>query len=268
MQETFINGAQVNTSDACLAENGVVHTLNSVIPSSPDSIAELLASERQFSDFMRLLDAANVTQFLQAGRNTSRTVFAPTNAAFQKLPTGAVECLLRPENKASAQQLVLTHIISPVEYTSSLSQRGSVQTFYYYRLLVCVIDDIIHLTRDSVPLEETDMTARNGVIHSLATVLLADMIDFEELCPPDREPEQPSLPVPVDSNTPEQPEEPSLPVPVDSNTPEQPEEPSLPVPVDSNTPEQPSSLPEDPNTPDDTLNIQGPTESVSNPIPT
>ena len=239
----------MNTSDACLAENGVVHTLNSVIPSSPDSIAELLASERQFSDFMRLLDAANVTQFLQAGRNTSRTVFAPTNAAFQKLPTGAVECLLRPENKASAQQLVLTHIISPVEYTSSLSQRGSVQTFYYYRLLVCVIDDIIHLTRDSVPLEETDMTARNGVIHSLATVLLADMIEFEELCPP-------------------KPEEPSLPVPVDSNTPEQPEEPSLPVPVDSNTPEQPSSLPEDPNTPDDTLNIEGPTESVSNPIPT
>lgn len=129
------------------------------------------------------MEATNISQFLGAGRNTSRTVFAPTNDAFAKLPAGAVDCLLRPENKRHAKQLVLTHITAPVEYTSSLSQRRYVRTFFYIRLLVCVINDTIHLTRDNIPLSETDITARNGVIHSLETVLLSDCFDYENLCP-------------------------------------------------------------------------------------
>ena len=176
----------MNTSDACLAENGIVHTVNSIIPSSPDSIAELLAADPQFSTFTLLLDAANITQFLGSNYNTSRTVFAPTNAAFAKLPAGAVECLLRPENKKFAQKLVLIHITAPTEYTSSLSQRGYIKTFYrsryFYRLLVCVINDTIHLTRANIPLDETDITARNGVIHTLQTVLLSSDIDYEKIC--------------------------------------------------------------------------------------
>lgn len=178
-----------------------MHTVKSIIPSSPDSIAELLAADPQFSDFTRLLEATNISQFLGAGRNTSRTVFAPTNDAFAKLPAGAVDCLLRPENKRHAKQLVLTHITAPAEYTSSLSQRRYVRTFYFYRrLLVCVINDTIHLTRDNIPLSETDITARNGVIHSLETVLLSDCLDYERLCPTTPEvtedPEQ--VPTPVE----------------------------------------------------------------------
>ena len=183
-QDTFINGAQLNTTDACLAENGVVHTVRSIIPSSPDSIAELLAAEPQFSDFVRLLDAANITRYLQANRNTSRTVFAPTNDAFAQLPEGAVDCLLRPENKRYASKVVLTHITAPVYYTSSLSKLSSIKSFYYYRLRVSVINGTIHLTRNNVPLDETDITARNGVIHTLQSVLLANFIDYERLCPP------------------------------------------------------------------------------------
>lgn len=198
-QDTFINGAEVNTTDACLAENGVVHTVRSIIPSSPDSIAELLAAEPQFSDFVRLLDAANITRYLQANRNTSRTVFAPTNDAFSELPEGAVDCLLRPENKAYAVKVVLTHITAPVEYIASLSQRSYIKTFYYYRLLVCTINGTVHLTRDNVPLDETDITARNGVIHTLQTVLLANSIDYERLCP---EPTTPTPPIAVDPSEP------------------------------------------------------------------
>ena len=202
LQVTFINGAEVNTSDACVAENGVVHTLNAVIPSSPDSIAELLRSEAQFSDFVRLLDAANITQFLDNGRNTSRTVFAPTNGAFAKLPEGALECLLRPENGHFTRRLVLHHISAPAQYTSSLSLRSYIRTLRpYYSLVVCVINGTIHLTRDSVPLEETDITARNGVFHTLGSVLLTGSIDLEELCP-STPPADPTLPVPVQPSEP------------------------------------------------------------------
>ena len=202
-----------------MAENGVVHTLNAIIPSSPDSIAELLRAESQFSDFVQLLDATNITQFLDNGRNTSRTVFAPTNNAFANLSEGALECLVRPENSRVVKNLVLLHISAPAQYTSSLSLRSYIHTFHpRYSLLVCVINGGIHLTRDNVPLEETDFTARNGVIHTLGSVLLADMIDFEDLCPP-APPSGPIPPVPVQPPEPGetiQPQGPAVP-------PEQPE---------------------------------------------
>lgn len=193
MQETYINGAEVLSGDACLAENGVVHTMKSIIPSSQESIAEILADDPQFSDFTRLLEATNISRFLGADRNTSRTVFAPTNDAFAKLPAGAVDCLLRPENKRRAKRLVLTHITAPVEYTSSLSQRNYVKTFYFIHLLVCVINDTIHLTRDNIPLSQTDITARNGVIHSVETVFLSDCFDYEKLCPTTPSPLTPGI---------------------------------------------------------------------------
>ena len=217
LQATFINGAEVNTSDACIAENGVVHTMKSVIPSSPDSIAELLRAEQQFSDFVRILDAANITRFLDSGRNTSRTLFVPSNAAFADLPDGAVECLLRPENKRYAQKLVLLHITAPTQYSSSLSRRSYIRTFFrHISLLVCVINDTIHLTRDNIPLLETDITARNGVIHTVGSVLLADWIDYQKLCPP-----EPSPPDPV------QPSEPGDPSPSPPDIPELPDIPEI-----------------------------------------
>lgn len=176
----------------------MVHTLNSLIPSSPDSIAELLRSEAQFSDFLELLDATNITQYLDNGRNTSRTVFAPNNNAFAKLPEGALECLLRPENSRIALKFVLLHITAPTQYTSSLSLRSHIRTFHpRFYLLVCVINNTIHLTRDNIPLEDPNITARNGVIHSLGTVLLADRIDYQKLCPT-----EPTPPIPIQPSEP------------------------------------------------------------------
>ena len=169
----------MENSDACLAENGVVHVVSSVIPSSSSSIANVLESNPQFSNFKDLLDALNITKYLQ-DTCVSRTVFAPTNNAF---PDGALECLQRPENRRIAKTLVLSHIAYPTEYTSSLSERRFVRTFSRRFLLVCVINGTVHLTRDSIPLDQVNIPARNGVIHSINQVLLASKINFNELCP-------------------------------------------------------------------------------------
>lgn len=40
------------------------------------------------------------------------TVFAPTNTAFEKLPTGTVESLLKPENKAALQGILTYHVVA------------------------------------------------------------------------------------------------------------------------------------------------------------
>ena len=46
------------------------------------------------------------------------TVFAPTNAAFKKLPAGTVENLVKPENKATLTKILTYHVV-PGTYTSS-----------------------------------------------------------------------------------------------------------------------------------------------------
>lgn len=154
-----------------------------MIPLSDETIADVLKSQSRFSIFSNLLNESNVIKFLDKNRK-SRTVFAPTDAAFDKFPSGAVECLLRRENRKSLKQFVLIHIVSPTEYSSTLSQRSHVQTFTSfpnYWLVISTEGDTILVTRDQIPVEEADIPANNGVIHVLPDAILP--FTFEELCP-------------------------------------------------------------------------------------
>ena len=50
------------------------------------------------------------------------TVFAPTNAAFGKLPAGTVETLVKPENKATLTKILTYHVV-PGRYTAADRRR-------------------------------------------------------------------------------------------------------------------------------------------------
>ena len=176
--------------DACQARNGLVHIVDSVIPSSNQTIAEQLGEDSQFSIFKDLLDASGISVFLN--RSKPRTVFAPNNEAFGQLPAGAVECLLRESNKWQLKALVLVHISYPAEYTSSLRLRNHLPTFLGPLLKVQDINGTVHITRDEIPLGEgADHPARNGVFHAIDKVIVPDCVDFDSLCP-----DMPAPPVP------------------------------------------------------------------------
>ena len=159
-----------------------MHVVDSLIPTSADTIADILdGDEEQYGTFKDLLDAAELTDFLN--RNNSRTVFAPTNAAFDNLRNGVVDCLLEEENRWALKSLLRIHVTYPVEYTSSLSLRSFIPTFSGFFLKVQDINGTVHLTRDEIPLERADTPARNGVIHTLGEVIVPQCIDFDKLCP-------------------------------------------------------------------------------------
>ena len=139
------------------------------------TIAEQLSEDSRFSTFLQLVDEVNITMFLDVAGGKSRTVFAPTNDAFDELSEGVVECLQQPENINSLRSLLLTHISSPAQYSTTLSQQSKLSTFniHYrrhrvrtYHLRVTVNDGEIFLTSDLIPLEESDISANNGVIHA------------------------------------------------------------------------------------------------------
>ena len=178
-----MNGALLKETPVCQARNGIVHYMDSIIPLSDQTIAEVLDSQDRFSIYSNLLNVSDTVGYLQKNR-ISRTVFAPTNEAFDKLPSGALECLLRDSNEKSLRQFVYIHISYPTEYSSTLSQRSHVQTFTShpnYWLVVTTEGESISVTRDMITIEELDIPASNGVIHTIPEPIVA--IDFEKLCP-------------------------------------------------------------------------------------
>ena len=186
MQGFFLNGVKIADANACKTRNGngIVHVMDSFIPLSANTIARVLESQPdRFSTFNRLLEGAGIMRYLRKAKK-SRTVFAPTNEAFDELPSGAVECLLSRKNKQYLKNLVLIHIAAPAEYTSTLVERSRVPTFAWYRLIISSDDNgTILVTRDQIPIQEADIPANNGVIHVLPNVIVPPGIDFEKLCP-------------------------------------------------------------------------------------
>ena len=157
--------------------------VSSPIPQSDVTIAETLKDDPRFSLFVRLLDSANVTKFLDVARK-SRTVLAPTDEAFDALPANAMECLLRPENKRFLAKLLYVHISSPAEYSTTLSQRTRLYTFNgrYYLSVSTNEDGAIFVTENRIPLEEMDIPASNGVIHAIPEVIVPPLVDFDQIC--------------------------------------------------------------------------------------
>ena len=110
------------------------------------------------------------------------TVFAPTNAAFAKLPAGTVEMLLKPENKAKLTKILTYHVVSANALSGAIKKMVSddggthtVKTVSGGKLWAKVKNGKISLTDESgntAMVTIADVQQSNGVIHVIDTVLL------------------------------------------------------------------------------------------------
>lgn len=110
------------------------------------------------------------------------TVFAPTNAAFAKLPVGTVDSLLKPENKTQLQSVLSYHVVPgklmAKDVLAAITAGGGkavVTTVQGGKLTASVMGNKVMLTdakgRTS-HVTAADLDATNGVIHVVDTVLL------------------------------------------------------------------------------------------------
>ena len=79
------------------------------------TIVEVAAANPDFSTLVAAVKAAGLAETLSGPGPF--TVFAPTNAAFEKLPAGTVETLLKPENKDKLTAILTYHVV-PGKYTA------------------------------------------------------------------------------------------------------------------------------------------------------
>ena len=98
------------------------------------------------------------------------TVFAPTDAAFAKLPSGTVESLLKPENKAKLQAILTYHVLKGKMMSRSLSGKElEVATVQGSKVS---IDATSGVKVDNATVTKSDIVVSNGVIHVIDTVIL------------------------------------------------------------------------------------------------
>ncbi len=147
----------------------VVALISACVPmtSEPD-IVDIAASDDQFSTLVAAVTAAGLVDTLKG--DGPFTVFAPTNAAFEALPAGTVENLLKPENKDQLIKILTYHVVPGAVTSDQLAgQRLDVAT---------VQGQTVHIDgRNGVKVNRSrvttaDIIASNGVIHVIDRVLL------------------------------------------------------------------------------------------------
>jgi uncharacterized surface protein with fasciclin (FAS1) repeats len=106
---TFSCGQQAASTETAVTEAPVEGGQSTVQDdtSEPDVVHVAVGSP----DHTTLVTALKSVEYVDALSNAGPfTVFAPTNAAFEKLPAGTVENLLKPENKAALQNILEYHV--------------------------------------------------------------------------------------------------------------------------------------------------------------
>jgi uncharacterized surface protein with fasciclin (FAS1) repeats len=103
------------------------------------------------------------------------TVFAPTNAAFNKLPSGTVDSLVKPENKAKLTKILADHVVPGKLEASDLTDGKKLKTVEGEDLTVKRSGDtviIVDTKGDSSTVTIANVNQSNGVIHVVDTVLM------------------------------------------------------------------------------------------------
>jgi uncharacterized surface protein with fasciclin (FAS1) repeats len=110
------------------------------------------------------------------------TVFAPTNSAFEKLPSGTVESLLQPENKKALQTVLTTHVVSGkwnakdiIKLIKKGQGKAEIKTISGAILTAWLKGNNVYITDEngnSAMVAIADVNQSNGVIHVIDTVLL------------------------------------------------------------------------------------------------
>ena len=98
------------------------------------------------------------------------TVFAPSDAAFAKLPTGTVESLLKPENKDQLTAILTYHVVPGKVMAADVVKLSEAKTVNGKMLSVKVHDGNVMINDAQVT--STDIAASNGVIHVIDSVVL------------------------------------------------------------------------------------------------
>jgi len=131
-------------------------------------IVDTAVSTGQFETLVAAVKAAGLVDTLKG--DGPFTVFAPTDAAFAKLPAGTVENLLKPENKDQLVAVLTYHVVPGQVLSGDIA--GKMTTAATVQGSALSIDATDGVKVDNANVVQADIMTSNGVIHVIDTVVL------------------------------------------------------------------------------------------------
>ena len=131
-------------------------------------IVDTAVAAGNFKTLATALQAAGLVETLK-GKGPF-TVFAPTDEAFAKLPAGTVEMLLKPENKHKLSSILTYHVVSGNVKAADVVKLTTAKTVNGQSLTIKVNGGKVMV--DGANVVKTDITASNGTIHVIDSVLM------------------------------------------------------------------------------------------------
>jgi uncharacterized surface protein with fasciclin (FAS1) repeats len=172
-------GGEKKSKETTTTDTTVVVTDTVQVAETPN-IVSVADANADFSTLVAAVKAANLVETLSG--EGPFTVFAPTNAAFEKLPAGTVETLLKPENAAKLTALLTYHVVSGkfeaaavIEAITKNNGKFTVTTVQGGKIDLTLKDGKVILTDAKGGMSTVilaDVAASNGVIHAIDSVVM------------------------------------------------------------------------------------------------
>lgn len=173
---------QVESTDMTDATTATVDStaMDSTAAVDAQNIVEVASSNPDFSTLVTAVKAAGLVETLSGAGPF--TVFAPTNAAFDKLPAGTVDGLLKPESLDKLKSVLTYHVVSGkfdaaavIDAINKNNGKYSVITVQGEKIDLSLKGDKVMLTDakgGTATVVMADVPASNGVIHAIDTVVM------------------------------------------------------------------------------------------------
>jgi uncharacterized surface protein with fasciclin (FAS1) repeats len=143
-------------------------------------VVDIAISSKDHTTLVAAVKAADLVTTLK-GKGPF-TVFAPSNSAFDKLPKGTVESLLKPESKEALVKLLTYHVVSGNLKASDVlaaikagKGKAVVKTVQGENLIATLENGKVILTDEKggkAVVTATDLTASNGVVHVIDSAVM------------------------------------------------------------------------------------------------
>ena len=163
----YIDNAMVTFADI-VADNGVVHVIDAVLmPStSTNSIYEIVSNSNSHTTLKTAIDACSLDGTLSGPGPF--TLFAPTDSAFNLLPSGTLTALLNDIPQLTS--ILLHHAVNDSVMSTMLTNNQIVTTINGTDVTVTINSGGVYI--DNAMVTFADIIADNGVVHIIDLVLL------------------------------------------------------------------------------------------------
>jgi uncharacterized surface protein with fasciclin (FAS1) repeats len=135
------------------------------------NLLDTAAANGSFKTFARAVDKAGMKETL--GGPGPFTIFAPTDAAFEKLPAGKLDQLFKPEGKEELTSILNYHVVNGSRSAADVGKWESAKTVNGQPAPIKLAGDTLSI--DGAQVTVADIVSSNGVIHGIDKVNIPTM---------------------------------------------------------------------------------------------